>query len=198
MTENITPFSHNIPLEVRERINGHKALVLWFTGLSGSGKSSIAGALESILVERYQAHTCFLDGDSLRSGLNRDLGFSDADRTENIRRVGEVARLMFEAGLITLVAFISPFARDRERARALVPVGRFWEIYVDCPIEICQRRDPKQLYRRAEQGEIADFTGISSVYEPPLHPELVLHSDQYGIVECAEQVLARMLENGVL
>jgi adenylyl-sulfate kinase len=198
MAENLTPFTHHIPLEVRECINGHKAVVLWFTGLSGSGKSSIAGMLESMLIERHAAHTCFLDGDSLRSGLNRDLGFSDADRSENIRRAGEVARLMFEAGLITLVAFISPFARDRDRARALVPAGRFWEIYVACPLEICRSRDPKQLYQRAQQGEITDFTGISSGYEPPLHPELVLHSDRMGVVECAEQVLARMLEKGVL
>jgi adenylyl-sulfate kinase len=198
MAENLTPCSNHIPQEGRERINGHKGVVLWFNGLSGSGKSSIAGMLESILVERYQAHTCFLDGDSLRSSLNRDLGFSDAHRSENIRRMGEVARLMFEAGLITLVAFISPFARDRERARALVPAGRFWEIYVDCPLEICRTRDPKRLYLRAQHGEITDFTGISSVYEPPLHPELVLHSDRTGIVECAEQVLARMLEKGVL
>lgn len=198
MAENLTPFTHHIPLAVRERINGHQALVLWFTGLSGSGKSSIASALENLLVERYQAHTCFLDGDNLRSGLNQDLGFSDADRSENIRRVGEVARLMFDAGLITLVAFISPFARDRDRARALLPEGRFWEIYIDCPIEICRSRDPKQLYLRAQHGELDQFTGISSVYEPPLHPEMVLHSERIGIVECAEQVLARMLEKGVL
>ncbi|MFZ3069760.1 MAG: adenylyl-sulfate kinase [Anaerolineaceae bacterium] len=195
---NLTPFQHAISPEWRIKNNGHKPLVLWFTGLSGSGKSSIAGALEILLVENYHAHTCLLDGDTLRMGLNKDLGFSDEDRSENIRRVGEVAKLMYDAGLITLVSFISPFAADRDRARSLFPENGFWEIFVDCPVEVCRSRDPKQLYQRAQTGEVANFTGISSPYEPPENPEMLLHSSRFSIAECTNQVLERLLSEGVI
>lgn len=198
MTQNLIAFEHSIDPELREKINGHKSIVLWFTGLSGSGKSSIAGKLESRLVTEYQAHTCFLDGDSLRQGLNSDLGFSKQDRSENIRRVGEVAKLMYDVGLIVLVSFISPFSADRDKAKSLFPENGFWEIFVDCPIETCQRRDPKQLYQRAQSGEIPGFTGVSSPYEVPVHPDMILHSDQDSIEECADLVLKKLVQAELL
>ncbi|MFZ3150597.1 MAG: adenylyl-sulfate kinase [Anaerolineaceae bacterium] len=198
MAQNLTAFEHAINPELRLNINGHKPIVLWFTGLSGSGKSSIAGRLETKLVTDYQAHTCFLDGDSLRQGLNSDLGFSARDRSENIRRAGEVAKLMYAAGLIVLVSFISPFSVDRDRAKSLFPENGFWEIFVDCPIEICQNRDSKQLYQRAQSGEIPGFTGVSSPYEVPVHPDMILHSDQCSIEECADLVLKRLIQAGLL
>ncbi len=173
----------------RSRIKGHQPLVLWFTGLSGSGKSSIANAVEVILNQQYHAHTYLLDGDIIRGGLNKDLGFSAAGRSENIRRIGEVCKLMYDAGLIVLTAFISPFRQDRDTARALLPTAGFWEVFVDCPLEICERRDPKGLYKKARAGGLPSFTGIDSPYEPPLNPELVLQSGQMGIEACAAQVI---------
>ncbi len=182
----------------RAAIKPHRPACLWFTGLSGSGKSTLAGAVELRLNRDFQAHTYLLDGDILRSGLNRDLGFSLADRTENIRRVGEVARLFVDAGLIVLTAFISPLQADRQRVRQILPPGTFHEIYVECPLAVCEQRDPKGLYRKARQGIIPDFTGISSPYEAPTTPELILHTDAEPVAECIERVIAYLQEQKLL
>lgn len=155
----------------REALLHHPGAVIWLTGLSGAGKSSIANALE-VLLHRDGVHTCLLDGDNLRLGLNCDLGFTDTDRVENIRRVAEVARLMQDAGLVVICAVISPFARAREAARARIGAGRFIEVFIDTPLATCEARDPKGLYRRARAGLIAHFTGISSPYEAPREPEV--------------------------
>lgn len=173
----------------RRLLNGHAPAVLWFTGLSGSGKSTIAGSVERRLVQEFRAHTYLLDGDLLRTGLNKDLDFSDAGRKENIRRTGEVARLFFDAGLIVLTTFISPFRADRAFARSLIAAGSFVEIFVRCPIELCEQRDPKGLYRRARSGAIPFFTGISSPYEPPENPELILDSAQDDLTDCCQKVI---------
>jgi adenylyl-sulfate kinase len=156
--------------------------------LSGSGKSTIANALELAL---YQAghHTFMLDGDNVRHGLNKDLGMSDADRAENIRRVGEVAKLMVDGGLIVVTAFISPFRADRDQVRAMFAPGEFIEVFVDTPLEECERRDPKGLYLKAREGKIKDFTGIDSPYEAPEHPEFVLHTHQDTVSQCIERIL---------
>ena len=175
--------------EDRERLLGQRGRVLWLTGLSGSGKSTIARALEARLhAEGRLAYV--LDGDSVRQGLNSDLGFSEKDRTENIRRLGEVAALFADAGVIVITAFISPFRVDRDRARRAAGDDRFLEIYVDAPLEVCERRDPKGLYRKARQGQIAEFTGISSPYEPPLEPQLTLRSGELGVDACVERILS--------
>jgi bifunctional enzyme CysN/CysC len=167
-----------------------KPAVIWFTGLSAAGKSTIAKAVEAELYAR-QRHTMMLDGDNLRRGLNRDLGFSDADRFENIRRVGEVAKLMVDAGLIVVCAFISPFRSERAMVRALFEPGEFFEIYVDTPIEECIRRDPKGLYAKAKAGQLRNFTGFDSAYEPPEGPELTLSTIDKSAGELALDVLKR-------
>ncbi len=181
----------------RIRLNGHCPAVLWFTGLSGSGKSTLANAVESLLHQRYAVHTFPLDGDIVRTGLNRDLGFTPEARTENIRRIGEVARLFYDAGLVTLVAAISPFRADRDQVRALFPEGGFFEIYVRCPLEVCEQRDPKRLYQRARAGEVPAFTGIDSPYEAPLRPELTLDTAATALEACVQQVVA-LLEQAAL
>ncbi|HEX5581694.1 MAG TPA: adenylyl-sulfate kinase, partial [Gemmatimonadaceae bacterium] len=186
----------NVPREEREARNGHGAVVLWFTGLSGSGKSTIARALERALFEAG-CRTMLLDGDQLRHGLCADLGFSDADRRENIRRVGEVARLFFEQGSIVLCTFVSPFRADRDRVRSLLPESRFVEIHVDADLETCMARDPKGLYARALRGEVAQFTGVSSPYEAPEAPELVLRSGEREVPELVAQVVAYLREAGI-
>ena len=170
MSKFILPHSHPISLIDRLKIKDHQAAVLWFTGLSGSGKSTIAGQVEYVLNHRYQAHTYLLDGDNIRTGLNKDLDFSEASRVENIRRIGEVAKLFYDAGLILLTAFISPFRVDREQVRALLPKDSFLEIFVDCPLQVCEDRDPKGLYQKARQGVIKDFTGLNSPYEKTAEP----------------------------
>ena len=185
----------NIPRERREERNGHKSAVLWFTGLSGSGKSTVARAVEKRLFDAG-IQTMMIDGDHVRHGLNGDLGFSPADRAENIRRVSEVARLFFEQGSITLCSFVSPYREDREYARRLIPEGRFFEVFVDCDIEVCKQRDPKGLYERAERGEIASFTGVSAPYEAPENPELVLHTDQDELEAAVEQVIDALRSGG--
>jgi bifunctional enzyme CysN/CysC len=187
----------NVPRAEREARNGHQAIVLWFTGLSGSGKSTIASRLERRLFERG-CQTMLLDGDLLRHGLNGDLGFSPGDRRENIRRVGEVSRLFFEAGSIVLCTFVSPYREDRDRVRALFPEGSFFEIHVDCPLEECQRRDPKGLYARAADGAIRDLTGVTSPYEPPESPEFVARSDQHSADDIAAQLVVRLEASGIL
>jgi bifunctional enzyme CysN/CysC len=175
------------------RLNGHKPAVLWFTGLSGSGKSTIANMVEAKL-HSLGYRTYALDGDNVRHGLNRDLGFTDADRVENIRRVAEVAKLFIDAGVVTLVSFISPFRAERQMARDLVASGEFIEIYVDTPIDICRQRDPKGLYRKADAGQIKNFTGISSPYEPPLSPELHLETVRADPATLADRVVAMLIE----
>jgi len=187
----------NIYRADRETLNGHKGCILWFTGLSGSGKSTLANAVEHRLHERG-IRTYVLDGDNVRKGLNKDLGFSDADRTENIRRIGEVSNLMMDAGLIVLTAFISPFRTDRQIVRDLVPEGDFIEILCSAPLEICESRDPKGLYKKARAGQIPEFTGISSPYESPEHPEILLQTDVHGIEECVHQVLGTLQARGLI
>ena len=180
------------PITQSERVllNGHRPAVLWFTGLSGSGKSTLAAQVEQRLFNEKHAHTYLLDGDMLRTGLNKDLDFTPSGRSENIRRSAEVARLFFDAGLIVLTTFISPFRSDRDFARALLPPGSFIEIFVRCPLEVCEQRDPKGLYQRARAGLIPNFTGIDSPYEEPLHPELVVDTSLSTIAECALEILS--------
>ena len=175
----------------RERLNGHKAVILWFTGLSGSGKSTIANIVERELHARG-AHTYLLDGDNVRHGLNRDLGFTDADRVENIRRVGEVAKLFVEAGAIVLCSFISPFRAERRMVRELVDAGEFIEVFIDTPLAECMRRDPKGLYARAQAGQIKNFTGIDSPYEPPEHAEIVIDTRDAAAEDSARGVLKEL------
>lgn len=175
--ENIVWHPHPVSPEQRERLHGHRGVVLWFTGLSGSGKSTVAGALEEAL-HRLGVSTYLLDGDNVRHGLCSDLGFSDADRKENIRRVGEVASLMAAAGLIVLTAFISPHRAERRTVRERLGEGRFFEVFVDTPLAVCERRDPKGLYKKARAGDLHHFTGIDSAYEPPQTPEIRLDGEQ--------------------
>jgi adenylyl-sulfate kinase len=195
---NLTPTISLVSSAERRELNGHAPLVLWFTGLSGSGKSTIAAALEHKLLDQYRVHTAFLDGDTLRSGLNSDLGFSEQDRQENIRRAGELARLFYDAGLITLVALISPFQAGRQNVRNRFPQGDFWEIFVSCPLDICQERDPKGLYQKASMGEIGQFTGITSPYEEPVDPEVTLDASQDSVEECVSLLVERLRQAGVL
>jgi len=190
-SSNVVWHSGAVTREMREAVNGHKAAVLWFTGLSGSGKSTVAKQVERRLFE-LRCHTIFLDGDNLRHGLNGDLGFSDADRKENIRRVAETARIGFEHGNIVLCSFISPFQAGRDFARSLLPESRFFEIFVKCDLEVCKRRDPKGLYEKALRGEILHFTGISSPYEEPKIPELIVETDLRSTEEIVAQILAAL------
>jgi bifunctional enzyme CysN/CysC len=194
---NVAWESTAISREMREERNGHRAAVLWFTGLSGSGKSTVARLLERRLYA-LGCQTIYLDGDNIRHGLNGDLGFSDRDRKENIRRVAEVAKLGFEHGALTLCTFISPFAADRDFARSLLPTGRFFEIYIKCDLEVAVRRDPKGLYARALRGELKEFTGISSPYEAPATPELIIETDLVSAEDAVEQILAELAQCGLI
>jgi len=187
----------NIAREVREERNGHKAAVLWFTGYSGSGKSTIAKKLEKTLFERG-CRTMLLDGDTLRHGLCGDLGFSSPDRSENIRRAGEAAHLFFQAGMIVICTFISPFEKDRTFVRSLMPEGRFFEIYTRCSLDVCRRRDPNGLYEKVTKGEIAEFTGISSPYEEPTQPEFVAETDLKTVDESITAILAILEKNNIV
>ncbi|WP_275553335.1 adenylyl-sulfate kinase [Mixta sp. Marseille-Q2659] len=175
--ENVVWHAHAVTRADRECQHGHQGVVLWFTGLSGSGKSTVAGALEQAL-HQLGVSTYLLDGDNVRHGLCRDLGFSDADRKENIRRVGEVARLMVDAGLVVLTAFISPHRAERQMVREMLGDGEFIEVFVDTPLSICEARDPKGLYKKARAGELRNFTGIDAVYEAPEQPEIRLDGEQ--------------------
>lgn len=190
-----TPY--NVPREEREARNGHKGAVIWFTGFSGSGKSTIAATLEKKLFER-NAHTMLLDGDQLRHGLNGDLAFSATDREENIRRVGHVSRLFFEHGDLTVCTFISPFAKDRAFARSLVPEDRFVEVFVDTDLEICKQRDPKGLYKKAEEGQIPNFTGVTSPYEVPENPEIVIKTAETSVEEAVDTIIGYLVQQGIL
>jgi bifunctional enzyme CysN/CysC len=196
-SSNVTWDSSLLAREQREQQNSHKAAVLWFTGLSGSGKSTIARSLERKLYE-LGCHTFYLDGDNVRHGLNGDLGFSDKDRKENIRRVAEVARLAFDHGSLVFCTFISPFQADRDFARSLLPQGRFIEIYVKCDLEVLKRRDPKGLYARALRGEIPQFTGVSSPYEEPVQPEIVVETDLQDVDSIIAQILELLRQRALI
>jgi adenylylsulfate kinase len=190
---------HQASVSHPERVaaTGHRPAVLWFTGLSGSGKSSIANAVDKLLHQRG-CRTYVLDGDNVRHGLNGDLGFGDADRVENIRRIGEVAKLFVDAGLLVSTAFISPFVADRQLVRDLLTPGQFIEIFVDTPLEECERRDPKGLYKKARSGEIKHFTGIDSAYQAPSAPELHLDAGSDSVEVCASRVVDFLLQQGYL
>ena len=194
---NITWHHATIIKEDRERLNNHKGVVLWFTGLSGSGKSCLAHEVENKLFERG-CRTTVLDGDNIRHGLNKDLGFSPEDRDENIRRIGEVAHLFAQAGVIGMTAFISPYIKDRDRARALNPEGEFIEVYCKCALDVCEDRDPKGLYKKARAGEIKNFTGIDAPYEAPPNAEIVVNTDNETLEESADNVLKYLEEKGII
>jgi adenylylsulfate kinase len=181
----------------RERQNGHRGAVLWFTGFSGAGKSTLAHAVEEKLHE-LGVRTYVLDGDNVRHGLCGDLGFSAEDRSENIRRIGEMAKLFVDAGVVALTAFISPFRADRDRVRGLMPDGDFIEIYCRCPVEVCETRDVKGLYKLAREGKVKEFTGISSPYEEPLRPELAVDTGGAPLEQCVEQVLGALRSRGIV
>jgi adenylyl-sulfate kinase len=192
-SENVTWHAHAVTREDRARVTGGEGVTVWMTGLSGSGKSTIAVAVEAALIER-ERHAYLLDGDNLRHGLNGNLGFSAEDRAENVRRAGEVARLLADAGTVALVSLVSPYAADRDRVRAVHEEAglRFVEVFVDTPLEECERRDPKGLYARARAGELKGMTGIDDPYEPPERAELVLRPQEQSVEQCAAAVLATL------
>jgi len=196
-SDNLTPSPSHVSRADRAALLRHRSVTLWLTGLSGSGKSTLARALEQELVSRGVL-AYVLDGDNVRDGLCADLGFSPEDRVENIRRVGEVAKLMNDAGVLVLTAFISPYRDDRARVRAALPPGEFLEVFVDCPLEICERRDPKGLYRKARAGAIAEFTGISAPYEPPDAPELRVATGTQPLAESVHALLAALEARGLI
>ncbi len=181
----------------RERMKGHRGFTLWFTGLSAAGKSTLASALEEALFEKG-VHTYILDGDNIRHGLNRNLGFSPEDREENIRRIGEVAKLLRDAGIINMTAFISPYIRDRQLARGLGAPGDFIEVFVDCPVDVCEARDPKGMYKKAREGVIKEFTGVSAPYEAPENPEIHLRTDEMSVEQCVRSILEYLVRNGLV
>jgi len=197
LANNIVWHDHKITRAERSVNKNQKPCLLWFTGLSGSGKSTIANALDVALHKRGY-HTFLLDGDNVRHGLCKDLGFSDDDREENIRRVGEVCKLFADAGLIVMSAFISPFTSDRRLVRKLFPAGEFIEVYMDTPLATCEERDPKGLYQKARSGEITHFTGIDSPYEVPAHPEIRLDTSRHSVDECVESLIAYLLEREMI
>ncbi|MBT0723416.1 adenylyl-sulfate kinase [Rosenbergiella sp. S61] len=194
--ENIVWHQHAVTPEMRETLHHHRGAVVWFTGLSGSGKSTLSGAVE-LALHQLGSSTFLLDGDNVRQGLCRDLGFSDNDRKENIRRISEVAKLMADAGMIVLTAFISPHRSERQLARELIGEERFIEIFVDTAPEICEARDPKGLYRKARAGEIKDFTGIGSGYEAPLLPELRVDGEQL-VTKLSEQIIDLLRDRAII
>ncbi len=194
---NVTWHDHSVTREERCKLMGHKGCILWFTGLSACGKSTIANAVDRKLHDAG-VHTFVLDGDNIRMGLNKNLGFSAEDRAENIRRIGEVAKLFADAGVITATAFISPYLADRDKVRALMGQGGFIEVYVNASLETCEARDPKGLYKKASACEIKSFTGISDPYEAPVNPELVLDSNTKGIDELSNEVIAYLKSSGYI
>jgi adenylylsulfate kinase len=193
---NIVWHAHRVTREERETLLKQKGVVLWFTGLSGSGKSTIANEVAYSL--HSKGHLCYLlDGDNIRHGLNKDLGFSPEDREENIRRISEVAHLFADAGFITLTAFISPYRKDRDFCRHLLGEGRFFEMYCKASLDTCEKRDTKGLYKKARAGQIKEFTGISAPYEEPLHPELILDTDTEAIEESTQNVVNMLKDLGI-
>jgi len=184
---------HQIQRKSRAKQKSQKPCMIWFTGLSGAGKSTVANALDELLFN-HGNHTYLLDGDNVRHGLNRDLGFSDVDRVENIRRIGEVGRLFTDAGLIVLSAFISPFRSDRQMVRTLLPVGEFIEVFISTDLSVCEERDPKGLYKKARAGEIKHFTGIDSAYEAPQSPELLIDAGINSVEQCAQEIFDYLMQ----
>ncbi len=202
--EDVQPKSSNtvwhhatVTRERRQDLNNHKSVILWFTGLSGSGKSTLAHAVEEELYQN-KCRTYVMDGDNVRHGLCSDLGFSDEDRKENVRRIGNVAKLFLDAGAIVLTAFISPFHEDREIVRNLVLPGDFLEIYCNAPLEVCEQRDIKGIYKKAREGIIKDFTGISSPYEAPVNPELIVNTGEDSLEACVSQVIGLLKQRGII
>ena len=194
---NITWHAHSVTRAEREAKFGHRGCTIWFTGLSGSGKSTLANALDDALWQRG-IRSCVLDGDNIRHGLNKDLGFSPEDRTENIRRIGEVAKLFTEAGIINTTAFISPYRADRDRARSIQQPGDFVEVYVRASVDVCEQRDTKGLYAKARAGKIPEFTGISAPYEEPLQPELVVDTEGREVADSLAEIVGYLEANGYL
>lgn len=197
VSDNIVRASGHVDPAARRAVTGHGAATLWFTGLSGSGKSTLAYATERSLVDRG-VNAFVLDGDNVRFGLNADLGFSPEDRTENIRRIGHVARLMVDAGVVVLSSFISPYRADRQAVRDLHPAGQFIEIHVDTPLEVCEARDVKGLYAQARAGEIEDFSGVSAPYEAPSSPELRIDTSDRAVDDCVADVVAHLEDAGII
>lgn len=196
-SSNVVWHHATVTRERREKLNDHHGAIIWFTGLSGAGKSTLAHATEERL-HQAGCRTFVLDGDNVRHGLCSDLGFSNEDRTENIRRIGEMSKLYVEAGVIALTAFISPFKEDRERVRNLAQHGDFLEVFCDASLEICEERDTKGMYKKARAGEIKDFTGVSSPYEEPINPELTVDTGSKQIDECVDQVMKLLIERGII
>jgi adenylylsulfate kinase len=192
-------FRQTVSISKRERqeLNHNKSFVIWLTGLSGSGKSTLANEVECLLYKRG-LRTYLLDGDNIRLGLNKDLGFLPQDRKENIRRIAEVARLFVDAGVICVTAFISPYKEEREMARSLFESDEFIEIYVKCPVEVCEVRDPKGLYKKARNGEIQEFTGISAPYEEPISPEITIESDKSSIIDSSHLIVQYLIKNNMI
>ncbi|WP_251899108.1 adenylyl-sulfate kinase [Lactiplantibacillus paraplantarum] len=193
-SDNITWHHSQVSKAERQQLNQHKSVVLWFTGLSGSGKSTIANAVEKALFDQ-QIGSYVLDGDNMRFGLNKNLGFSAEDREENIRRIGEVAKLFVDAGVITLTAFISPYRADRDKVRANLDTDEFIEVFVDTPLEVCEQRDVKQLYAKARRGEIKGFTGIDDPYEAPVTPEITIDTSKQPLADSVQQVLTYLADH---
>ena len=196
-TENTVWHAHLVTKQERAQLKGQKPCLLWYTGLSGSGKSTVANAVDDLLFQQ-QKHTYLLDGDNVRHGLNGDLGFSDEDRIENIRRISQVGKLFVDSGMIVSTAFISPFQADRDTARNMLEAGEFIEVFIDTPIEVCEQRDPKGLYKKARAGEIKDFTGIDSNYDVPKTPEIHVKTADKSVKECAQQIVEFLQKNGYL
>lgn len=195
--KNLVWHPHKISRNEREKIKNQRGCVLWFTGLSGSGKSTIANEVENQL-NKLGFHTYLLDGDNIRHGLNKDLGFSEKDRSENIRRIAEVSKLFVDAGIITLTAFISPFIKDRQKAKEIIGERDFIEIFIDTPFEECAKRDPKGLYKKALNGEIKNFTGLDSPYEAPISPNIHIKTTELNIEECAKKIIEYLKNKGIV
>ena len=191
MARFVTPTTALVTKQDRRKLNGHPAFILWFTGLSGSGKSTLAREVERVLLRRH-VHAYVLDGDNIRTGLNRDLGFSAADRRENVRRIGEVAKLFVDAGVVAITAFISPYRTDRAFVRKLVAKGEFIEVHVKCPLRTCEARDIKGLYRKARAGVIPHFTGVADPYQPPRAPELSVATDRLDVPACVARIITHL------
>jgi adenylylsulfate kinase len=181
----------------RQRLHGHKSFIIWFTGLSGSGKSTLANSVEESLY-KHGISTYLLDGDNIRIGLNKGLGFTPKDRKENIRRIGEVSKLFVDAGIVVISAFISPYEADRRMVRNMIELGEFIEVYTKCSLEECEKRDPKGLYQKARNGEIQQFTGISSPYEPPLNPEIIVDTEVLSIEKATEEIIQYLVSHHYL
>lgn len=197
MTDDVYWHAGNIDRQTRQNRNKHKSFVLWFTGLSGSGKSTLANAVEKQLFETGH-NVIVLDGDNIRHGLCSDLGFTEEDRHENMRRVGEVSKLFVESGMIVLAAFVSPYLEDRELVRSRLPHGDFYEVYCECDLSVCEERDPKGLYARARKGEIENFTGISAPYEEPIKPDMVVNTSKLSVTEEVEHIIHNLQSRGLL